>query len=148
MQNSTKKLQYLTTLAIQRWPFTRESYTNYNKIRNSWLNLYEHHLQRLAQRIFEASDENAIEKGWGLGTRSLLAVVAFGGNGKSLLVGSNDEIVKLKQIPFIRGLKVDPFGKSSLLAIRTEWRMVRYVEPESDVLNHSLYDLEDVHNGP
>lgn len=126
----------------------RDTYNSYNKIRPSWLSLYEHHLQRLAQRIFESSDENATERGWGLGTRSLLAVIAFGSNGKSLYENNGDDQLKLKQIPFVRGLKVDPFGKSSLLAVRTEWRMVRYVEPESDILNHSLYDLDDVHSGP
>lgn len=84
--------------------------------------------------------------GWGTGARSLLSVIAFGSNGKSLF--ESGETVKLKQIPFVRGFKVDPFGKSSLLAIKTQWRMVRYLEPESDILNHSLYDLDDVHNGP
>ena len=147
-QNSTNRLRHLTTLGIQRWPFTREPFSNYNKIKPSWLSLYEHQLQRLAQRIFEASDENASQNGWGLGTRSLLAVIAFGGNGKSLFDVSNNEMVKLKQIPFVRGLKVDPFGKSSLLAVKTEWRMVSYVEPESDILDHSLYNLEWIYGGP
>lgn len=125
-----------------------DSYVTYKKIRHSWLSLYEHHLQRLAQRIFEASDENAAKRGWGLGTRSLLAVVAFGSNGKSLYESNGDNPFKLKQMPFIRGLKVDPFGKSSLLALRTEWHMICYVEPESDILNHSLYNLECIHSAP
>ena len=63
--------------------------------------------------------------GWGTGTRSSLSVIAFGGSGKSLTEGG--EPVKLKQIPFVRGIKVDPFGKSSLLAIRTQCR-IGYIE--------------------
>lgn len=107
--------------------------------------MYEHQLQRLTQRIFEESDEDAKQRHYGFGNRSCLSVVCWGGNGKTR--HDTNEKFKLKQIPFVRGLKVDPFGNSSLLAVRTIWRMVQFVEPESDILNHSLYDMHEIHEG-
>ena len=75
----------------------------------------------------------------------MLAVIAFGANGKTPY---DTDKVKLKQVPFVRGQQIDAFGNKTLLAVKTQWRMVQFIEPESDVLNHSLYDLHDVHNGP
>jgi hypothetical protein len=109
------------------------------------LRLYEHQLQRVTQRIFENSDADAKEKGYGLGHRSYLSVVCWGGNGKTR--HDSSEKFKLKQIPFVRGLKVDPFGQSSMLAVQTIWRLVQFIEPESDILNHSLYDMHEIHQG-
>lgn len=143
-QRSLKKLKNLATLNLHTWPTTRSSSVSGNY--NHWYDLYEHTLQRLAQQIFEASDVNAKEKGWGLGHRSLLAVVAFGANGKSPPEGSSEP--ELKQLPFVRGLKVDPFGKTEMLAVKTQWKMVQFIEPESDILNHSIYDLHEAHNTP
>ena len=135
------------TLNIRRWPSTREPFIgSYNRLIPSALRLYEHQLQRITQRIFETSDAHANENGYGLGTRSRLSAICWGGNGKTRYEGS--EKFKLKQMPFVRGWKVDPFGQSSMLAVQTAWRMVQFVEPVSDILNHSLYDLHDVHHGP
>ena len=75
-------------------------------------------------------------KGYGLGYRSHLAVVCWGGNGKTRH-DSHDKY-KLKQIPFVRGKKVDPFGRESMLAVRTTYSLVQFVEPESDILSHSV----------
>ena len=135
------------TLVIGRWPSTRESFIgSYHKLIVHALKLYEHQLQRITQRIFETNDAYAKENNFGLGTRSRLAVVCWGGNGRTRYEGS--EKFKLRQIPFVRGLKVDPFGQSSLLAVQTVWKMVQFVEPCSQILNHSLYDLHDVQHGP
>ena len=109
------------------------------------LHLYEHQLQRISQYIFELSDDDARLFGYGLGNRSHLAVICWGGNGKTR--HDTHDRYKLKQIPFVRGLKVDPFGNTSMLAVQTVWRMVQYVEPESEILNHSVcgcYDGDDV----
>lgn len=111
-----------------------------------WYDLYEHNLQRLAQQIFEASDINSAEQGWGLSHRSMLSVIAFGANGKTPY--DEQQQVKLKQVPFVRGTQTDAFGKTSMLAVKTIWKMVQFIEPESDILNHSLYDLHDIHNSP
>lgn len=149
-QRSSRKLRYLITLNLHAWPAT--STTFYDRCaRNSGFkpktyDLYEHNLQRLAQQIFEASDFHAKTQSWGLGHRSMLAVVAFGANGKTPF--DEEENVSLKQVPFVRGTKVDAFGTQSMLAVKTVWKMVQFIEPESDVLNHSLYDLHDVHAGP
>lgn len=51
-------------------------------------------------------------------------------------------------MPFVRGTKIGPFGDSEMCATRIIWRQVGWVEGESDMLNHSLYDLEDVHHTP
>ena len=142
-----KKLRYLITLNLHRWPTTRSSFISRNyRLKNEWYDLYEHALQRLAQQIFEASDAHSKEQGWGLGHRSLLAVIAFGANGKTPPDGESN--FQLKQLPFVRGLRVDPFGKTEMLAVKTLWKMVQFIEPESDILNHSIYDLHDAHNTP
>ncbi|MCJ1398753.1 hypothetical protein MMC11_001954 [Xylographa trunciseda] len=141
----TRKLHNLRTLNIRRWPSTRESFIgSFTRIIPT-LRLYEHQLQRMTQHIFELSDIDAKENGYGLGNRSQLSVVCWGGNGKTRH-DSNDKF-KLKQIPFVRGWKLDPFGEKSMLAVQTIWRMVQFVEPESDILNHSLYDMHDIHQG-
>ena len=144
-QSHTLKLHNLRTLNIRRWPSTRESFIgSFTRIIPT-LRLYEHQLQRMTQHIFELSDMDAMENDYGLGNRSHLSVVCWGGNGKTRH-DSNDKF-KLKQIPFVRGWKLDPFGEKSMLAVQTIWRMVQFVEPESDILNHSLYDMHDVHQG-
>lgn len=77
----------------------------------------------------------------------MLSVIAFGANGKT----SYDEqghTVKLKQVSFVRGKQMDPFGETTMMAVKTVWKMVQFIEPESDILNHSLYDLHDIHNSP
>ena len=146
-QRCLKKLKNLITLNLHTWPTTQTSFFSRNyKLKHDWYDLYEHTLQRLAQQIFEASDANSKEQGWGLGHRSLLAVVAFGANGKSPPDGASGP--DLKQLPFVRGLKVDPFGKTAMLAVKTLWKMIQFIEPESDILNHSIYDLHDAHNTP
>ena len=51
------KLPYLVTLNLQRWPQTTSPFiSNYNKLKPRALELYRHHLQRLAQNIFTISD--------------------------------------------------------------------------------------------
>ena len=133
---------------FQAWPSTSNSFVSNrgDKLKPQWYDLYEHDLQRLAQQIFEASDVHSKEQGWGLGHRSMLAVVAFGANGKTQF--DEHGRIKLKQVPFVRGQKVDPFGDTSFLAVKTTWKMVQFVETESDILNHSLYDLHEIHNTP
>ncbi|MCJ1411703.1 hypothetical protein MMC19_005795 [Ptychographa xylographoides] len=132
----TLKLRHLMTLNIRRWPSTRDSFTGtYTRLIPA-LRMYEHQLQRMTQRIFELSDTDAKEHSYGLGNRSRLSVLSWGGNGKTRH-DTNDKF-KLKQIPFIRGWKVDPFGERSMLAVQTIWRLVQFVEPESDILNRML----------
>ena len=77
----------------------------------------------------------------------MLSVIAFGANGKTPYEEQGHNI-KLKQVSFVRGMQVDPFGETSMLAVKTVWKMVQFIEPESDILNHSLYDLHDIHNSP
>lgn len=150
IKRSCKKLRHLITINLHGWPSTTSPFISARsrnpRLKPQWYDLYEHDLQRLAQQIFEASDSHSKEQGWGLGYRSMLAVIAFGANGKSSF--DNDGKVKLKQVPFVRGQKIDAFGNKSMLAVKTLWKMVQFVEPDSDVLNHSLYDLHDVHNTP
>ena len=57
-----------------------------------------------------------------------------------------EDDIQMKQIPFVRGTKTDAFGNTGMLAVKTEWRMVKFVEPESDILNQSLYAVRDMHS--
>ena len=180
------KLPHLVTLSLQRWPQTRTPFiSNYGKLKPRALDLYRHHLQRLAQNIFSTSDSQHLsqvrpsfpirnrinttlpsafptsslaqqrhtvtlllysQQGWGLGNRSYLSVLAFGGNGSTPYDESKP--VKLKQMPFVRGTKIGPFGDTEMCATRIMWKQLGWVEGESDMLNHSMYDLEDVHHTP
>ena len=140
IQRHTQKLPNLTVLNIRRWPTNGSSGVfsgDYARIAQS-LTLYEHQLQRLTQRIFVKSDERARSAGHVQGPtqRSRLSVVAWGPNGRSRVDPS--DTFRLKQVPFVRGKKVDPFGKAELLAMQVPWKMVQFVEPESDILNHSV----------
>lgn len=51
------KLPHLVTLGLQRWPQTRTPFISpWDKLKPRALDLYRHHLQRLAQDIFSTSD--------------------------------------------------------------------------------------------
>ena len=57
------KLPFLITLNLQRWPQTRTPFiSTYNKIKPRGLDLYQHHLQRLAQHIFSTSDSHHLSR--------------------------------------------------------------------------------------
>lgn len=146
-------------------------FSSFGKIKPLALELYHHHLQRLAQQIFDASDEYSRsqvstfvarrsrhcfaalgspiddqQESWNLPNRSNLRVIAFGANGMSTYEESKS--AKLIQTPFVRGAKVDPLGGREMLAVKVTWKQVAWIEGESDVLNRSMYDLEDVHHMP
>ena len=145
-QGHTLNLNRLVTLNVTQWPIDEKSFNSTFDEIIPIIRLYEHHLQRFSQLIFERSDADAKEQNYGRGHRSNLSVIAWGGNGKTKR-SSNDNI-RLRQIPFVRGTKVDPFGNSSLLAVQTKWESVQFVEPESDILTRSLYDLYWSFQGP
>lgn len=115
------KLPHLRTLNIRRWPVHRDSFSG-STISQAipTYRLYEMHLQRLSQQIFEKSDMEATKGGFGHGHRSNLSLVCWGGNGRSRHDASDK--YKLKQIPFARGVKTDAFGETSMLAVQTIWR--------------------------
>lgn len=101
------------------------------------MSVYENQLQRVAQNILEANDAHAKTQGWGLGHRSMLAVIAFGANGESSYGEPEDEIM-LDQILFTRGAMTDALGRTTMLAVITLWQDLKYIERESDVLSRSL----------
>lgn len=157
---NTMKLPKLVTLNIRRWPLSRGPFIGSTHKILPHLRQYEHELQRISQYIFETSDNDAKVKGYGLGNRSCLSVVSWGGNGKTRHDAQDSH--KLKQISFVRGKKIDAFGQVSMLAVQIIWRcklfrtllnksliikVVQFIEPESDILNHSLYDMAEIHHG-
>ena len=146
-QESTRELPDLKTLNIQNWPETMASLLDRCTPGSESLHIYESQLQRVAQDIFSASDVEAKTQGWGLGNRSLLAVIAFGANGESSYGERHDEI-KLKQMLFTRGIMTDALGRTKMLAVKTLWKNIYYIEPESDILTHSLYQVAGVTEGP
>ena len=77
----------------------------------------------------------------------MLSVIAFGANGKTPYE-EQGHTIKLKQVSFVRGTQVDAFGEKSMMAVKIVLEMVQFIEPESDILNHSLYDLHDIHSSP
>ena len=137
-QKLTAKLPELTVLNIRRWPTPPRdsSFTGHYHRIAQLLTLYEHQLQRLTQRIFTKFDEAAPLATHGRRTRARLAVVAWGPNGRSKVDPA--DTFKAKQVPFVRGARTDPFGATELLAVQVPWRLVQFVEGESDVLDHSV----------
>ena len=87
------------------------------------------------------------QEDWHLPDRSALRVIAFGGNG-STAYDPAKTAAKLKQMPFVRGRKIDPLGGEEMLAMAVSWKQVGWIEGESDVLNHSMFDLEDMNHTP
>lgn len=67
-------------------------------------------------------------------------MVAFGSNGHSVFEPGNH----LKLIPFVRGNVVDAFGESGGVAVRTKCRLVKFVEPECEVLSWSWQGVGEV----
>ena len=138
-QTSLKKLRNLTTLVMDRWPSwysTEENLYIINsrgKIKPRRLELYKYKLRRLVQNIFEISDRYAKEMDWGLGNRSILSVVAVGARGTLMVEGIQS--AKLEQVQYVRGQQVDAFGKRSMMAVNIERHLVRFIEPESDILD-------------
>ena len=129
-----ENLPELIVLNVRRWPSHPNNFSGcFHRIAQT-LGLYEHDLQRLSQRIFVKADEYARDhQGC---SKSKLAVVAWGPNGRSRVEPSDK--FKLKQLLFVRGEKVDPFGGREFLAVQTAWNLVQFVAPESDMLNHSV----------
>ncbi|MCJ1309994.1 hypothetical protein MMC25_003655 [Agyrium rufum] len=143
---NTFKLEQLVTLVIRRWPQVREAPIGSRGKGASALTLYTHHLQRHATNLFEISDEDAKRSGYGLGYRSRLSVIAWGSNGETKYHPDAGNSIKLKQIAFTRGEVVDVLRRQSLLAVQTPWRLVQFVEPESEILNHALFDLDYIYS--
>ena len=89
------------------------------------------------------SDARAMSNSYGLGRRSNLSLVAWGRNG---FVSAHDDRgalyfldkCALWQKLFVRGEITDPFGRQSLQAVQISWKMKNYVEPESEILDHSV----------
>ena len=79
------------------------------------------------------SDRQAKEMNWGLGNRSMLSVVAVGAKGTLMVEGGQS--AKLEQVQYVRGQQVDAFGNSSMMAVKIERHLVRFIEPESDILD-------------
>lgn len=121
LDTTLTKLPQLRTLNIRRWPINRDPFSGStaSQVMPTY-RLYEMHLQRLSQQIFEKSDAEAAKGGFGHGHRSNLSLVCWGGNGRSRHDISDK--YKLKQIPFVRGVKTDAFGQKSMLAVQTIWR--------------------------
>ena len=132
------KLPNLVTLVIGRWPVTHESFINgRGKIKPRCLELYKHKLLRVVRNIFEMSDRRALEMKWGLGKRSLLSTIAIGVNGAVMWDGHHD--AKVEQVQYVRGQQVDAFGKRSMIPVNIERHLVRFIEPESDILNVNVF---------
>lgn len=120
---------------MQNWPQTKLSLiAQYHPMSES-LHLYDNQLQRLAQYILASSDANAKSRLWGLGHRSRLAVIAFGANGESEYALQNDGFTKLKQTIFTRGERIDALGRRSMIATKTLWRHLYYIESETEILS-------------
>ena len=134
MQTHIYKLKSLTTLNIRSWPL---GFTSAQQIDNL-LPFLHFELQSIAQGIFESSDGVAKYEGFGFGNRSGLSVIAWGG---SNYPGQDRNVkIDLKTVPFLRGVQIDPFGQTSVLAYLTKWQLIKYVEPESDILDYGNYD--------
>lgn len=99
------------------------------------MDICENQLQRVAQNIFNPNDAYAKTQGWGLGHRSLLAIIAFGGDGETPYEQSEKaDQVMLGQIFFARGTIIDALGRAKMIAVNTLLQDLQYIEPESDII--------------
>ena len=147
-QTSLSPLSHLRTLNLRSWPTFECSETlfdSYGGMLNvEVLPIYTHLLQRIAQYVFAHTDKHFSSSSStpilfsNPTTRrskppSRLAVVAFGSNGNPFFEAGN----QLYMIPFVRGTVVDAFGESGMVAVQTKCHLVKFVEPECEVLNWS-----------
>ena len=130
-------MKNLITLNIRNWPWVEDFPPDPAWRLSTWLSTYHSELQRMSQRIFESSDKIAKAGGYGYGNRSKLSVIAWGQSGSTKYYSSR---FALKQVPFLRGLRVDPYGHISVLAVQSKWQLIKYVEPDSDILNNGTYN--------
>ena len=127
------KLQQLVTLGCGIWPkWSSRTYVDDAAAEMHYI----HQLQRLAQRIFISSDRYAKGRPGGLGDRSRLFVLAFGGNGKTPF--ESEDYYVMQQVIFARGEQTDPYGNTSVLAIQTSLERVQSVEPETTILSEHV----------
>lgn len=103
------------------------------------LEFYKYKLPRLLQNTFEISDRHAIEMNWGLGSRSMLSVIAVGANGT--VMSNGDHHVKLEPVQYVRGQQIDAFGNRSMMAVKIARHLVRFIEPESDILDVHICNI-------
>lgn len=119
-----KTLPKLITLNITTWPSNMSTTTGRLSRK-----LYEHILQGVAQNIFDSFGEEASKEK----RRSELSVIAF---------GTSDKIYEREDskttIIYIKGRQVGPFGREAALAVPVGWRLRKYIEPKSDVLDFAL----------
>ena len=94
-------------------------------------------LQRLVQHMFEISDRHAIETNCGLGNRSALSVISVGASGTSIWDGSQN--AQVEAVYYVRGQQIDAFGNRSMMAVNIESHLVRFIEPESDILDLDVF---------
>ncbi|KAI9878317.1 MAG: hypothetical protein M1830_001250 [Pleopsidium flavum] len=138
--HSTRQIDHLRTLNIRRWPtlgYGSALFDSDGDVNSGTLMIYEHLLQRMAQDIFDTANKIPISTS-NLSPPSKLSVIAFGSNGQSAYEVDH----KLTQISFVRGKKLDPFGKAQMLAFQTKRELVQFVEPECDILSYSMDNLD------
>ncbi|KAI9871354.1 MAG: hypothetical protein M1830_002991 [Pleopsidium flavum] len=139
-KHSTRRVDHLRTLNIRRWPtlgYGSALFDSDGDVNSGTLMIYEHLLQRMAQDIFDTANKIPISTS-NLSPPSKLSVIAFGSNGQSAYEVDH----KLTQISFVRGKKLDPFGKAQMLAFQTKRELVQFVEPECDILSYSMDNLD------
>lgn len=123
IQNCLGDLPNLVTLNVTTWP---KSGPGSNRLPRA---VYEQLLQGLAQQGFEQSVAHAAS----VGRTSKLSIIAFGTSDK-VFDRDNTE----NQIIFVKGKKVDPLGRESLIAVETGWCLRKYVDARSEVLDFPL----------
>lgn len=93
--------------------------------------VYEHLLQNIAQRIFQAAAlTNPSSKGH---KASKLNIIAFGASDKI-----HERVDSKAQRMFLRSTYTTAEGKQALLAVPLGGTLRQFVEPRSDVLDFSL----------
>ncbi|KAI9839416.1 MAG: hypothetical protein M1838_004329 [Thelocarpon superellum] len=123
-------LRRLTTLSITSWP-ERSLGSGFDA--PTWqgtlsMDVYIYEIRRIAQWVFDRKTEYAEKHE----VASRLRVVAFGGTPKLATVSGVSGT--LPQLAYMQGQLIDPFGLRSTVALPVKPALVKYAEPDSEIL--------------
>ncbi|KAI9816522.1 MAG: hypothetical protein M1827_001654 [Pycnora praestabilis] len=149
---SSIKLPHLVTLNIIRWPTFRptQDHPHHSPRGHNPVQLpkgvYKALVQRMAQFFFKRSLALAEENH----TQSKLIAIAFGSDGVNkwmpgridydMSPGRGRHGWNLQQMVFARGQQIDPFGRTSLLAVKIKLPLLKFAEPDSEILDYRVQE--------
>ncbi|KAI9845425.1 MAG: hypothetical protein M1837_004903 [Sclerophora amabilis] len=127
-------LPELITLNFTTWPEISSVYDQHGFNGKLPVEVFGYNIQNMAQVTFKRQMSQLRTKN----QVSKLRVVAYGANIKSY--SQNNIIGPMHQLIYVPGTKFDAFGRPSLLAVRVKAPTLKFIEPDSEILEYVFPD--------